>query len=824
MAQIARETPKENVATSVSGEAATPSAPIKKPAEEAFSTGVAKGRDRLDSATSTSALKASEIEKSGARSLGEALRNIPGIRVEYAGGEGLANISIRGLPLAATGSKYLQLQEDGMPVLEFGDFQPSSPDTFIRFDRNVAQIEAIRGGSASTFASNSPGGVINLLSKTGDVEGGSVQTTLGLNYGEHRIDADYGHKLSDTLRFHIGGFYRQGEGPRNVGYDAYKGGQIKLNVTKTFANGYVRVYGKYLDDTTPNYQGIPFVASGSNASPSFSSLPNLNIKTDSLLSRNNNEYVTFDGANAVKYKDLHDGQQAVVKSVGFDSQFDFGGWTVSEKFRFADISGNTIWNSALAVLPASTFALVYGGPGSSLSYATGPQAGQVIANPAALNGNGLMSAVGLLDMKTNSLKNVANDLRVNRVWAIGGGNLTATVGFYKSSQDFNLDLSTVSVLSDVRGGGNAALVNITGADGVPITQDGYTSFDFFSGRYRRQYDVNYRVDAPYGSINYHIGKLALGGSVRYDMGKVNGTLLGAGLGGGRVGVVPFDVNGDGQISIAEQQVDVLPLDSPGKVDYHYHYLSYSVGANFRIAEPLAAFARISRGARAAAERILFTPAISAVTGKLGDPASGFDVVKQSELGMKFRQSNLTVNITAFSATTTERNSQISTGPDGAPRLENIVRGYRAKGVEVEAGIRRGVFGLAVGGTYTSAKITSDVLHPELVGNKPRHQASFIFEATPQVETKYVTVGANFIGTTSSYAQDVNQLKLPGYTLVNAFFQVRATDRVQVMLNANNLFNTLAIAEVNEGAIPASGIVIGRAYAGRTVSATARYSF
>ena len=35
----------------------------KKSNEEVFSTGVAKGRDRLDSATSTSALRASEIDK-----------------------------------------------------------------------------------------------------------------------------------------------------------------------------------------------------------------------------------------------------------------------------------------------------------------------------------------------------------------------------------------------------------------------------------------------------------------------------------------------------------------------------------------------------------------------------------------------------------------------------------------------------------------------------------------------------------------------------------------------------------------------------------------
>jgi len=799
--------------------------PAKKgAAEEVFSTGVAKGRDRLDSATSTSALKADEIQKFGARSLGEVLRNIPGVRVEYAGGEGNASYSIRGLPLAATGSKFMQLQEDGMPVLEFGDMQLFTTDMFMRFDLNVAQVEAIRGGSASTFASNSPGGVLNLLSKTGDVEGGAVQTTLGLNYGEHRIDADYGHKLSDTLRFHVGGFYRQGEGPRDVGYDAYKGGQIKVNVTKTFPNGSVRVYGKYLDDRTPSYQPIPLKVGGTNASPVFTDVPGIDIKTGSLLSPHVDTILTLDGSNAIKRDSARVGQHAVVKSTGFDAQFDFGGWSFSEKFRFADITGRNMQNVPLGIAPATALGGAIGGAGATLSYATGPLTGQAISSPSTLNGNGLLASSLFFDSVANSLQNVSNDMRVSRVWKIGKGNLTTTAGFYKSSQNYDIDVSILNILSDVRGGGDAALIDVTTGSGVKATQDGYISFGYLGGRLHRQYAVNYAIDAPYASINYHIGKLAVGGSLRYDSGHVNGTVSGADLGGGRVGVAAVDINGDGKISIAESKTAVLPLGNPGKVDYNYHYLSYSGGVNFRIAEPLAVFVRHSRGARAAADRILFTPAISAASGLLVDPASGFDTVKQSELGLKFRQSGVTLNITGFSATTSDRNAQVNTRSDGTTQIEDIVRGYSAKGVEIEAGVRRGVFSVTAGGTYTSAKIASDASRPELVGNKPRHQARFIFEATPQIDTEYVTAGANFIGTTSSFAQDVNQLKLPAYTLVNAFLQVRPIAQVQLMVNVNNLFDTLALAETTQGAIPASGIVLGRAYTGRTVSATARYAF
>jgi outer membrane receptor protein involved in Fe transport len=143
---------------------------------------------------------------------------------------------------------------------------------------------------------------------------------------------------------------------------------------------------------------------------------------------------------------------------------------------------------------------------------------------------------------------------------------------------------------------------------------------------------------------------------------------------------------------------------------------------------------------------------------------------------------------------------------------------------VEGGARRGVFSLTAGGTYTDAEIASDVANPQLVGNTPRHQANFIFQATPQIDTRYVTVGVNVIGTTSSFAQDVNQLKMPGYTLVNAFVQIRPIERVQLMLNVNNVFDTLAFDDIVQGALPASGFALARAYNGRTASATVRYAF
>ncbi|HEX7857864.1 MAG TPA: TonB-dependent receptor, partial [Sphingobium sp.] len=132
--------------------------------------------------------------------------------------------------------------------------------------------------------------------------------------------------------------------------------------------------------------------------------------------------------------------------------------------------------------------------------------------------------------------------------------------------------------------------------------------------------------------------------------------------------------------------------------------------------------------------------------------------------------------------------------------------------------------LTAGATYTDAEISSDLNDATVVGNTPRHQANFIFALTPQYDTELFSVGANIVGTTGSFAQDTNQLKMPGYTTVNAFLQVRPTERLQLSLNANNVFNVLGLAEVTQASIPATGVVTARAINGRTLSASARFSF
>lgn len=792
--------------------------PPSAPAPDTVSTGVARGRDRLDSATSTSSLREADVEKLAPRSVGDLLRDIPGLRSEASTGEGLVSLSVRGLPLASSGIKFVQLQEDGLPVLEFGDMQGLGADGLVRADLSLAQVEVIRGGSASTFASNSPGGLINFISKTGEAEGGAVALTAGLDHRQYRIDADEGGQLGDTWRYHIGGYYRRGEGSRSAGYDAQRGGQVKLNLTRTVAGGYVRLYGKYLDDRTPFYDVVPVRATGTARHPAPRPVASFDIGSGVLLSRSIRDVLLLDGTNRPARHDIGDGQRTRSLSGGIEAQLDLADWIVTARFRVSSVSGALVSPFATVFLPA-TRAAALAGAGGQLSYASGPLAGQAIGDPSGLNGNGLVGLLSILDLRIRDYGNVTSDTRASRVLRLGEGELTLTGGFYAARQTLDRDTLWSTMLSDVRGDGRAALVDLSTATGARLTDKGVLAYQFMllPGKRRRSMDLDYAVDAPFASANYHVGAVAIGASLRYDTGSARGRMYGSDLGGGRVGTVTRDVDGDGRVSAPETKVGITPLGAPAPLDYGYQYLSYSTGITWRVAEPFALFARYSRGARANADRLLFSPIVDTASGALALPRAADDPVRQAELGAKFRQDGLTFNVTGFWATAQDSNTdQVTTDP--------IERDYRAHGVELESGVRHGVFALNAGATLTHAAITRDAVNPRVAGNIPRHQAKLTFQATPQLVTERLSLGAVFIGTTGSYAQDNDLLRMPGYVTTNAFLQVRAAERLSLALNASNLFDVTAISGFDDAAIPSSGILRARVLDGRTVSATARLDF
>ncbi|WP_323789267.1 TonB-dependent receptor [Psychroserpens sp.] len=765
-------------------------------------TGVTNPKSRIESSVSVTTIRPEVIQQSAPRTTAEIFRTIPGIRSESSGGEGNSNIAVRGVPVSSGGSKYVQLQEDGLPVLLFGDMSFATADIFTRFDSNISRIEAIRGGSASTLSSNSPGAIINLISKTGKKEGGSIATSFGLDYGNFRTDFEYGAPIADGLYFHMGGFYRVGEGIRNAGYTANNGGQFKFNITKEFEKGYVRVYTKYLNDRAIAYLPNPIKVTGTNDNPNFENVPNFDANNETLHTPYLTQNVGLGESGELRRSDVSDGMNPISTSIGMEASFDLGdGFKIKNNGRFSSNRGgfNSPFPASVSTVSdflAGDFATDNGY--DSLVYANGD---------GPVGGNSLITPVVLFDTQLNNFNNFMNDIRLTKSF----DNIDITVGYFKGMQNVSMSWLWNSYLLEARGD-DARLIDALDAGGNPLSSNGLVGYGaaFFGNCCQRSYDTKYNTSAPYLAVAFEASeKLNIDASIRYDKGQVDGSFAGP-------ATSQNDINNDGNISLPEQTVQSIDLANPTTVNYEYDYVSFSVGANYLLNDSQAIFARYSRGGSAKADRILF----AGLDYTNSDRINALDFINQAEIGYKRGFEKGSLYATLFYAKTVEE------GGFEATSNSIIENDYKSIGVEIEGSYRFSEsIGVRGGLTFTDAEIDSG----DNAGKTPRRQPDFIYNFIPTFnfgKAKQNSFGLSFIGQSKAYAQDSNELVLPGFVIVNSFINLGITDKLNANLSANNLFDSLGITESEEGSIAEgqTNYLRVRPVPGRSISLGLNYSF
>lgn len=743
-------------------------------------TGVINPKSALESSVSLTTLNSKSIEQVGAVTTAEIFKVIPGIRSESSGGEGNANIAVRGIPIASGGSKYLQLHEDGLPVLQFGDISFGNADIFLRNDANIARVEAIKGGSASTMASNSPAGIINFISKTGAREGGSIGTTFGLNFKSLRTDFEYGSPIGNGVRFHLGGFFREGEGPRNTGYTGNYGGQIKANLTKEFKNGYARVYFKYLNDRTTSYMPMPVQATGTASNPSYSSIEGFDLLHGALQSPNFLLINSVDGAGNSRTTNMSDGMHPVSTSVGGEFSFDLdGGWKIDNKFRMAFSKGTFNSPFPAQIGSADAIATDIAGENYSLSYANGEKAGTVLSQDqiANLNNNGLLMRIITFDVEMNNLNNFTNDFHITKSL----GKVSLSFGYYKAYQKIAMTWLWQTYLTDVSSDNGPGLMNISSADGTELSENGLIAHGvpLWGNCCTRGYDMAYTIDAPYAAAEIEITpNLTADASFRYDFGNATGYYL-------NNQQAEIDVNNNGEISEVEKSVTTLDNSNPNVVNYDFKYASYSIGANYKLADNKAVFARYSKGGRANADRLLYSSFLTP-SGQTIDGLEADDI-KQAELGFKYNSPIVGFYVTGFYSSISEQNEEFT---------KVIYKDFNSYGAELEAVAQLSSLNIAAGATFTKSEITKS-LNEDEIGNTPRRVPSLMYNLSPSYTflNSKAAIGLTLIGTTKVYAQDDNNVILPGYMYINAFASYSIIKGLVVSLHSNNLTNTLGFTEM-----------------------------
>jgi outer membrane receptor protein involved in Fe transport len=730
-------------------------------------TGTSVARTKMKSSVSVSTLDPEQIQKSGAASAAEVLRNVPGIRAESSGGEGNANMTVRGAPISAGGSRYLQLQEDGLPVLLFGDISFGTADQFVRVDGMLDSVQAIRGGTASTLATNSPAGIVNFIGKSGQVAGGSAGLTVGLDHRQARLDFDLGGRLGQRTRFQIGGFQRIGEGPRDSNVTLEDGGQVRMNLTQEFDGGFVRVSFKHLDDKTPTYLPVPVRLSGNSIRP----LDGVDPRTAFFINSNLSQDRVVDRDGNAKSTDPTNGLAVKSTSFGLELQADVGnGFTLNQKLRRSDNSGRFIGAFPAGGAPTDV--------GNGANRYTG-------ATP--------VFSMHLFNTSLDDFSNLFSETRLAKAFDLGAGSkVTATGGLFWGKQNVNQTWYWNRYNVELVGEGARYLDNAGNPSAVPVAEGTQT----WGGCCARTFDFEVTVAAPFAALTYEAGPLSLDVSVRRDTQRGSGSYTSALTAGANPSPSFIGWNEAAR----------------GNVAYKSSATSYSLGGNYEFSRAMAAFARYSKGSSfAAVDRVAFGNAAVA-TGAQDYP---INELKQLEAGLKMRQGAFSGFFTFFNAKTKED------GGFEATTQSYLKDNYTANGIEAELAWRAGAFTVNGGATFTKAKIDGGSND----GNKPRRQADLVYQVTPSYAFGAFEIGASIVGTTKSYAQNDNQVVLPAFVTVNPFASYQLSQKLALSLTVNNLFDKVGYTEAEgQGNLTNNPLFIARSINGRTAKATLKYSF
>lgn len=164
---------------------------------EVVVTATRSERDIVEAPVRTEVVSAKEIERTHARSLKEALENVPGLQLREVHGKSGYELSLQGLS-----SDQVLVLIDGLPLAASTG---STVDLSQYALADVARIEVVKGAASAQYGSSAMGGVINVITNTLQ-PGLSGKVTLDAGgYGEQNSSGQQADIASRHGRVSVGG-------------------------------------------------------------------------------------------------------------------------------------------------------------------------------------------------------------------------------------------------------------------------------------------------------------------------------------------------------------------------------------------------------------------------------------------------------------------------------------------------------------------------------------------------------------------------------------------------------------------------------------------
>jgi iron complex outermembrane recepter protein len=722
------------------------------------------------------------------------LGSVPGLWAEGNGGEVNTNLSPRGL--RGGFNTYISLQEDGLPV-EYNGFLSEYE---IRKDLTFDRVEVTRGGPSGVLTSNGAAAIANFISRmpTEAVEGEASVSYA--DFGSVRADVFYGGPIAGTNDWFgsIGGYYRQGDGIKDIGYQADHGGQVRAALMRKFEGGSVTVSYKHIDDHTTYFtpQPVQLLPNGkATAIPGFNA-------TDDYLAGPETRLLGMKSPNGIQQTiDLADGQEGRTDQLTVRLELDLGhNLHLHDSARLAsihDVSRDLRGGSNSTIFPATSF-LQSDPRVADLISQFAPQgavgarlvrvdSGGFIDNPAAMNGNGLL-VQQMENVYSQSTRQLINDIRLthqNDRNAATLGVLSWDINQHVSqfANTFLLDVTNRAHLIDV------AAVNAAGQAVGHLTDSGVLQYGT-AGSYGNG-TVETKSNSVYFNDDFRLTEqFHLDAGVRYEHVKYSGTaenqVSGAPLLGG------FNPDGTPANNILADRYG----GSFGTGTYTFgsevlHDVAWTVGGNYKLTDNWAVYARYADafdtgianfGVFCAGD---FVACLPSKTTKL----------KFYEVGVRYSGSNLYASATAFRSINKNIAILVGSAGDSVP-VDNTANGveFDAKWIPIDL-LSFDLSGVIQKSRLQDVGVTGG---RSFDGNQldrlPNQQIRFTPTLHLLQNRALVYVTGQFYG--KRFGDLANTLEFGSYTQLDAGVSVNVLKNSQVSLQGTNITDKFALTAGN----------------------------
>jgi outer membrane receptor protein involved in Fe transport len=737
------------------------------------------------------------IEQRAPRSTADLLELVPGVFVEGTAGQLSNNYSVRGLQ--GGGQRFVQLEEDGFPIIYNG----GGADFFFSEDVTIERLEAVKGGSSGVLTVNGAGATINFITKKPNFEEAEgIARVQAFNYGLLRTDLYYSAPISENLAFNVGGWYQTSPGVRDNPFN-YDGFNIKGALEFRFADdGFLRLSGRVGDLKAAYYAGMPYAIE--NGEPG--AVPGLDPQRDNIggdaFSRISVPVSTFvepDGFRDFRYTE---GVRVKTQQLRVDFQKPLSDdFSVFARGRYLDLSidfnglfpGSGTGNAGLAS------AVEYLTPGAdspinglltagSAAFPTATRFGirnltngvvlgsNQVAELNALNGNGFLQQTTLNHDFQEGHDFGAN---VGARWEFDTGAISNSLTFgaiYFDVRRFQNQSATATALNDVRNNSNLYDVVALDADNNVIgtlTDNGLISYGNWGAGIREREDESFSL--------YANDEIQIGDRLRVDAG-IRWENLDSRFDDGNAAPVnqPVPAGVGGVVRDVGSTFDgtfTTRLDSKDAV-------SWTVGANYLITDNIAVYARYADGFQ---------------TNNV-DPITRIELY---ELGARFDFGRLlNASVTAFQ---TNFNDQFYNfiDPVDPTRQTAFLADLQTQGVEIDALVRpTDWLSVTINGVFQDPTLNNlrldGVPQPGFDGNRPERTPATLYTIIPTIQLPNglgeAFVRYKYIG--KIFADSGNGVALPGYGVTGVGVTLNVTERIQVALNADNIFDVIGLTEGN----------------------------